>query len=338
MKITSGKIESALKVCVYGPEGIGKSTFASQFPDPLFIDTEGSTKFLDVSRLDAPSSWQMLIKQIEWVRDNRPCKTLVIDTLDWAEKLAKDDVIASGGEKIKSIEDFGYGKGYTFLQERWGVLLNKLTDVVEAGVHVCVTAHAMMRKFEQPNELSAYDRWELKLEKKTAPITKEWADIILFANYETYTVKDQKTGSTMASGGNRVMYTTHHPAWDAKNRHGLDEKLDFKFSEIAHLFANGQQDKPAPKPQPTTPPEVVPIPVATTKDPLPKALRDLMDAGRFTDKDLLQACGPMANGGLGIFPADMKLENYPPDFLDHVIANWQEFEERMLNNNVPFDF
>lgn len=46
MNITRGKIKSAQKVVIYGPEGIGKSTFASQFPNPLFIDTEGSTKIL----------------------------------------------------------------------------------------------------------------------------------------------------------------------------------------------------------------------------------------------------------------------------------------------------
>ena len=48
MDITSGKIESAQKVIIYGPEGIGKSTFASKFPSPLFSDTEGSTKHMDV--------------------------------------------------------------------------------------------------------------------------------------------------------------------------------------------------------------------------------------------------------------------------------------------------
>ena len=43
MNITRGKITKAVKCVIYGPEGIGKSTFAAQFPNPLFIDTEGST-------------------------------------------------------------------------------------------------------------------------------------------------------------------------------------------------------------------------------------------------------------------------------------------------------
>ena len=110
MNITRGKIQSAKKVVIYGAEGIGKSTFAAQFPDPLFIDTEGSTKELDVARFDKPSSWAMLLSQIDHVIANKPCKTLVIDTIDWAEALCIESVCAAHGKK--GIEDFGYGNGY----------------------------------------------------------------------------------------------------------------------------------------------------------------------------------------------------------------------------------
>ena len=86
MQITRGKQPGAQKVVLYGPEGIGKSTFASKFPDPVFIDTEGSTRHLDVARLPKPSSWNLLMSAVKYVRDNPSvCKTLVIDTLDWAE-------------------------------------------------------------------------------------------------------------------------------------------------------------------------------------------------------------------------------------------------------------
>ena len=54
MNITSGIIPKAQKIVLYGPEGIGKSTLASRFPNPLFIDTEGSTARLDVRRMDRP--------------------------------------------------------------------------------------------------------------------------------------------------------------------------------------------------------------------------------------------------------------------------------------------
>ena len=104
-----------------------------------------------------------------------------------------------------------------------------------------LTAHAQLRKFSQPDELGEYDRWELKLGKKTgsqiSPLIKEWADLLLFANYKTFAVATDKDGKKFkAQGGARVMYTEHHPCWDAKNRFGLKPELKFDFSEIAHLF------------------------------------------------------------------------------------------------------
>ena len=189
MEIIRGKIHSAQKVVIYGPEGIGKSTFAAHFPNPLFIDTEGSTKSMDVARLKKPSSFSMLIEEIKYVKSTPGiCKTLVIDTIDWAEQLCIEDVCASHNKK--GIEDFGYGNGYVYVKEAVGKLLNLLEEVIEQDINVVLTAHAQMRKFEQPDELGAYDRYELKLGKKTSsqtsPLVKEWADAVLFANYKTW--------------------------------------------------------------------------------------------------------------------------------------------------------
>ena len=65
LNITSGKIDRALKVVVYGSEGIGKTTFAAAFPEPLFIDTEGGTAHMDVRRIDRPQSWDELLSIVE---------------------------------------------------------------------------------------------------------------------------------------------------------------------------------------------------------------------------------------------------------------------------------
>lgn len=157
MQIIRGKQKTALKVVVYGPEGIGKSTFAAQFPNPLFIDTEGGTKHMDVARTPKPTSWVMLLGLVkECIADPSLCGTLIIDTMDWAELLCSRYVCDKAQKK--SIEEFGYGKGYTYLMEEFGSLLNTLNELVERGVNVVVTAHAKMRKFEQPDELGAYDR------------------------------------------------------------------------------------------------------------------------------------------------------------------------------------
>lgn len=366
--ITSGKIERPQKVVLYGPEGIGKSSFASQFPDPLFIDTEGSTARLDVKRFPRPTSYTMLNQEIDEVIKNPSiCKTLVIDTVDWAEQLIIEHVLTSN--QMKSIESFGYGKGYTYIKEELGRLLNKLSDVIEAGINVVLTAHAIMRKFEQPDELGAYDRYELKLGTKTqtasSALVKEWADMLLFANYETYSVATDSSGKKhKAQGGRRVMYTQHHPCWDAKNRHGLPGKMDFDYSQIAHIFISQQLggvdvkviDDPRPvatvMQEMSTKEENVPTPtpapvqqdlkqasdayVPEDLSDLPKALQDLMRQNQVTRLEIQKAISQR-----GYKPLDMNISAYGDDFIQGVlISAWDQvfkkIEENRAYNNFPF--
>lgn len=327
MQITRGIQPSALKVVVYGPEGIGKSTFLSQFPGVVFIDTEGSTKYLDVARTPKPTSWVMLLDQIKYFRDHPDqLGTLAIDTADWAEHLCSSDLCARS--KKTGIEDFGYGKGYTYLAEEFGKLLNALEEVVEQGVNIVIAAHAAMRKFEQPDEMAPYDRWELKLQKKTAPLLKEWADMVLFANYETFTVK-RDDGKTKAQGGKRVMYTTHHPCWDAKNRFGLAEKLSFDFGQIAHLFPSQSQ-----QPEESSPPElsendkkflaeVYEDHIKKNQPPHLKALYDLMDQIGADEEEVRNIVAAK-----GYFPADMPVADYPEDFVSGVLVGaWAQVSQ-----------
>ena len=232
-KITGGVVSAPLKVVLYGVEGIGKSSFAARFPQPVFIDTEGGTGRLDVRRLPAPDSWQMLLDEAAAAAAGQvPCQTLVLDTADWAEKLCMAGVCDRF--KVKGIEDIGYGKGYTYVKEDFARLLDALDKVAAAGRHVVVVAHAAVARFEQPDAVDSYDRWVMKTSKQVAPLLREWCDMLLFANYKTV-VEKSGTGPSAknkASGGRRVLYTTHNACWDAKNRFGLPDEVPFDYESI----------------------------------------------------------------------------------------------------------
>lgn len=326
MNITKGVIPSAQKMVVYGPEGIGKSTFAARFPEVLFSDTEGSTKKLNVQRFDAPQNWQQLLEQAAYVRDNKPCKTYAIDTLDWAERLCCMAVCAKA--KKNSIEEFGYGKGYTYLAEEFGKLLNLLTEIVDAGIHVVLLAHAKMRKFEQPDEMGAYDRWELKLTRQVAPLVSEWADTILFANYKTYVVSSDNGKKHKAQGGNRMMYTTHHPCWDAKNRDGLQDELPFDFEQIRYLLTeNPTVRKTAVQPQGIQQInqmiehedfEEIREPEQTnlqSSDSVIQSLFDLMNENAVSLEELQAVVADK-----GYYPRETPIESYDKDFVSGVLV------------------
>lgn len=342
MEIIRGKKPGAKKVVVYGPEGIGKSTFAAHFPDPLFIDTEGSTKDMDVARTPDPSSWSMLMEQVEYIRTHPDiCRTLAVDTIDWAEQMCVKHICDL--YQKRGIEDFGYGNGYVYVKEEFGRFLNKLSEVVNVGINVVLTAHAQMRKFEQPDEMGSYDRWELKLGKKTtsqtSPLVKEWADMVLFANYKTYSVAvDDKGKKRKAQGGSRVMYTAHHPCWDAKNRYGLPEEMPFDYSGIAGIIeafgqsgaASSQQHANTIQKQESSTDRPTNIPDSLSEDRKIDSPPKNTDSGHTT-----------GTGGTGSTQADQKQdpviwesnpENVPQNLKDLMMAN--EVSEWDIQNVV----
>lgn len=361
-EITSGLQNKPYKVVIYGVEGIGKTSLAAKFPDPLFIDTEGSTARMDVRRYPKPTSAAFLWEEIAEVIRTRPCKTLVIDTFDWAERLIIQ-AICDGSQK-KSITSFGYGDGFVQLEEQVGRFLNHLQDVVDvAGINVVITAHAQIKAFNQPDADNSYDRYELKLGNKTTAKTsnmlKEWADMVLFCNYKTFVVsKDEKGTKHKGTGGERVMYTTHSPAWDAKNRDNLPAELPLSFDGIAHLFKAQQTavseeavknlfgaenvqviENPAPVPPVNDPVKYLwhPQPYTAEEEAeirmLPMALQDLMRSN-FVHPDEIQK----AVSDKGYFPRDMKIATYAPDFIQGcLIGAWPDVLQMIKDDReIPF--
>lgn len=233
MKITKGKQRSAIRFVIYGAEGIGKSTLASKMPEPLFMDLEGGTKQIDTSRVDINSFKELTDALDELIQDAQGFKTVVIDTADKMEAMATIHLCESNGKK--SVEDFGYGKGYTMLAESIQVdLLKRFDRLITQGINVVVTAHAIQRKVEDP-ENPPYDHWELKCSKKVSPLLKEWADVLLFCNYKANIVNEN--GKNKAVGqGKRMMFSSHRPQYDAKSRYELPSEMPLDFNELQCLF------------------------------------------------------------------------------------------------------
>lgn len=368
-EVISGKIEKAKKVVLYGPEGIGKSSLASQFPNPIFIDTEGSTTELNVDRLPKPSSWTMLKEQVNWVKQQAGrFKTLVIDTIDWAEMQCNEHVCSQHDKK--GIEDFGYGKGYIYASEEFGRFLNLLSDVIEVGINVVLTAHSHVVKFEQPDEMGAYDRYQLKLGQKTgsrtAALVKEWADMVLFINYKTFSVAtDDKGKKFKGQGGARMVYSTHHPAWDAKNRHGLPDEFPLDYSYIAHIFGDQGQAQAQPQQPMVKQPNSEPAPSEHVQQPMqqettiqtpqqptqmeqtvqneepiqldpaiPKSLRDLMIQNNVSEADIQAVVSQK-----GYYPLETPIVNYDPGFVEGVLVGaWPQVFKMVqeFRDNLPF--
>ena len=303
LNIISGKISRAVKTVIYGTEGVGKSTLASQFPDPLFIDVEGGTSQLDVRRIEANTTWDELLSIVtEIYRNPDICRTLVLDTADAAELLCIKYILQKYNQK--SIESFGYGKGYTYISEEWSRLMTAFDACIDKGINVTLIAHARQRKVELPDQTGAFDHWEMKVSKQVAPLLKEWADLLLFLNYKTFVVTTD-SNSKKATGGKRVMYTSHNPVWDAKNRYGLPDELDLDFSGIAHIF--GTQTPKTVKPEP--------------KEPDPKdRLDELMKEAGIEDYELRAFIATR-----GKYPEETLIAEYSDEFVkNYCLKYWNK--------------
>lgn len=229
MKISSGKISRSLRVVIYGPEGIGKSTLASTAPKPLFLDTERGSGHLDVTRVSV-NSFADLKDALETVvglvkTKSFEYESLVLDTADNLWRLCADHVCAQG--KKNSIEDFGYGKGYAMAFDTFRDVLSALDFINRHGVWIVVVSHAMVEKIAPP-DAAEYSKYCIKVSAPTKQAQaareylKEWCDCLLFAHYEVTVNTEQKRAM---GGAERILSTSSHPAWEAKNRVGLPEHL-----------------------------------------------------------------------------------------------------------------
>lgn len=329
LNISSGRIARPQKVVLYGVEGIGKTSLAAQCPEPLFIDTEGGTSHLDVRRLQKPASWDeflALVKEVAATPD--ACKSLVIDTADWSEQLATEYICAKYNQP--GIESFGYGKGYAYLAEEFARLLAACDEVIRSGKNVVITAHAKMRKQELPDEQGAFDRWELKLSKQTAPLLKEWPDALLFLNFKTLVISTESK-TNKAQGGKRVIYTSHHPCWDAKNRHNLPEEMDLSYASIAPIFGSTPQTQTAPpsgkssSSQQSGPP--------ASPDTL-QILLEWMEKAGIKEEEIRTLVAQK-----GHFTPDTPIEEYPDKFIrGWLMHNWSQVVATIEANpeHTPF--
>lgn len=239
--IVKGRIEQPMRLVLYGPPGIGKSTFASHAPSPIFLGAEKGTAELDIARFPQPATWtDALMSMTALLEGEHGYKTFVLDTLDWLEPLCWQHVCKAKNKK--AIEDFGYGKGYAYALDEWRRFVAGCDALSERkGMHIILLAHCHIRSWNNPAG-DNFDRYELKLHAKSSSLVTEWADELLFCNYETFTREADNGKTKGVSNGARVVHTVRNAVWDAKNRHGLPERLPLSWEDYA--AAVGRHEPP----------------------------------------------------------------------------------------------
>jgi hypothetical protein len=218
---------------VYGPSGIGKSTFASLIPDIVLIPLERGLDQITVDKFDSPKSfeefWSILVALDT---EEHPYKAIGLDTIDALELLIFKRVCIEG--KVKSIEEYGggYGKGYMRAREIWTGVLTKLTEMSERFT-ILMLAHSQLRTINDPVLNAGFDMHRIKVQEKSAEIIRQMVDLILFVNFELAIDKESpKARKGRGIIGDRVFYTQPQTGLEAKNRYNLESPLEFSWAAL----------------------------------------------------------------------------------------------------------
>ena len=246
MQISKTKINRPPIILSYGDHKIGKSTFAAGMPNAVFLPTEDGLQNISVEAFPLATSWKEFQEYLQQFKtEKHGFKTLVIDSLDWLEKLIWKDICEAEG--WKQIGDGPYGAGYKLALNYWRDLIATLTEInAKQKVMICLIAHAKITKFEDPQRAS-YDRYDLDLHDKTANYICQFADIIAFADTKII-VKEKQEGLKKTAKAvdtqERVLRLSKAAAYEAGNRYGLPDEIPMSWDVLATELKATMVSKP----------------------------------------------------------------------------------------------
>lgn len=240
------------KIVLYGVAGIGKTTFGGTFESPILLPIEDGIGKLDINHFPVATTYQQVEDAMSALFENEhPYRTLVVDSLDWLEPLVWETTCRANEKP--SIESFGYGKGYIEADRWWRRLLGGFDALRDhKGMNIVLLAHSEVKNISPPDS-DAYDRYQMRLHKRAFNLWKDWGEILLFLNYRISIKKEDKgfgSDRTRATGsGDRMIYASERPAWDAKNRWGLPDEIFIgkdttygAFHKALHEATDGRYD------------------------------------------------------------------------------------------------
>lgn len=230
------------RTVIYGTHGIGKTTWAACWDNPLIIQTEEGSDEIGVDRLPVAQHFAEVYSAFEALAaGGHDYKTVVLDSADWLELLVQKYVCQQGNKN--AITDFDFGKGYGASASIFREIIEMMTKCNHAGMHIVVVAHCDVYSHANP-EGASYDRYRPKMHTRVSELLQEWASEVLFATYKVY-VRTEEEGFNRERGigvgtGERIIYTQERPGYMAKNRLNLPAELPLDFSKY-RPFLTGEK-------------------------------------------------------------------------------------------------
>lgn len=220
--VSNGPQQRGQRVIIHGPSGSGKTTLASLIEKSRFIDRDSDgTKGLHVSRVEGIDTFDDAMNALGTAALWTGIDTVVVDSGTAFQEMATLKVVGlpKPGETPKSIESFGFGKGYRMLYETMLLLFAALDRHIEQGRNVVLVCHSTTGNTPNPSG-EDYLQHQLALQQtnqgQLRTRAEGWADHVIFINRDV-SVKEgsKKAGATT---GSRSLQTVWSPWWVAKTR------------------------------------------------------------------------------------------------------------------------
>jgi hypothetical protein len=244
MKISRATAGRAPRILIYGAEGRGKTTLACKFPRPLALLLErGLPRGISVDAVEELNSFDAVMSALRDIYTAPgEYKTLIIDTVDALEALLIEDICAKNG--WKNIEQPSYGKGWVALDGGWHRSIRALTALSDKhDMAIVMTCHSTIERIDDPRA-PTYTSYQPRLHKRASGLVMDCADAVFFLAEDLRVVTDDggfRERTRAATDTRRFLFTEGRPAFAAKNRFGMPEKmpipLDFDFSNLAQYWA-----------------------------------------------------------------------------------------------------
>jgi len=237
-KTEKGIVSQPLFAAIFGEPGCGKSTFGSQFPKAYFVDIEKGSKRLNVERF-SPTDFNEVL-QISKELLESPYESIIYDTLDILEGMIWKQVCTDSG--WLSIEDPGYGKGYVVALKKWEQLM-EVWERMRVTKNVLLICHTEAKTINDPTQITAYDKFQIKINKHPAALIRAKVDMILFAQ-KTPILKLEKNKKAKVVGEERLLFTKGGPGFEGKNRFRMPDQMPLSFTDFWEAYQKGASETP----------------------------------------------------------------------------------------------